>query len=143
MSQMKLFHAMERMMEQGIEEAVRETFRTGRSSGDAADDVDAFVHSLLVRLGLRSVGEPIVAYKVRHPQFLSDLEEVMPPLEKADDAPAPEPPTHASLMPPAVCLTARQRTSPVSISSPVSSFHMTGSRALASLKYSLPVSMSV
>jgi hypothetical protein len=91
MSGMKLFHAMERMMEQGIEEAVRETFRTGRSSGDAADDVDAFVHSLLVRLGLRSVGEPIVAYKVRHPQFLSDLEEVMPPLEKADDAPAPAP----------------------------------------------------
>jgi hypothetical protein len=58
-------------------------------------------------------------------------------------APAPEPPTPASLMPPAVCLTARQRTSPVSISSPVSSFHMTGSSALASLKYSLPVSMSV
>jgi hypothetical protein len=73
MSQMKMFHAMERMMEQEVEEAVRATFREGRSAGDAADDVDAFVHSLLVRLGLRTPGELLRLFK----------SEDMPPLEKA------------------------------------------------------------
>ena len=89
MSQMKMFSTMERMMEQSIEEAVRETFRTGRSSGDAADDVDAFVHSLLVRLGLRSIGEPLIPYKARNPQFLSDVEAAPAPAAAAEvSAPA-------------------------------------------------------
>lgn len=70
---MKMMHAMERMMEQEVEEAVRLTFREGRSAGDAADDVDAFVHSLLVHLGLRTPGELLRLFK----------SEDMPPLEKA------------------------------------------------------------
>ena len=51
-------------MEQNIEEAVRATFREGRSSGDAADDVDAFIHSLLVRLGLRTEGQALMMKSV-------------------------------------------------------------------------------
>jgi len=62
--QMKFAHAMEQMMEQSIEEAVRATFREGRSSGDAANDVDAFIHSLLVRLGLRTPGEVLMMKSV-------------------------------------------------------------------------------
>ena len=57
---MKMVQTMEQMMEQMIEEAVRATFREGRSSGDAADDVDAFIHSLLVRLGLRTPGQAMM-----------------------------------------------------------------------------------
>ena len=64
MSQMKMMHSMEQMMEQTIDEAVRATFREGRSSGDAADDVDAFIHSLLVRLGLRTPGEVLMLKSV-------------------------------------------------------------------------------
>ena len=64
MSQMKFAHAMEQMMEQNIEEAVRATFREGRSSGDAADDVEAFIHSLLVRLGLRTPGQALMLKSV-------------------------------------------------------------------------------
>jgi hypothetical protein len=64
MSQMKMMHAVEQMMEQTIEEAVRATFREGRSSGDAATDVDAFIHSLLVRLGLRTSGEVLMMKSV-------------------------------------------------------------------------------
>jgi hypothetical protein len=64
MSQMKFAPAMEQMMEQMIDEAVRATFREGRSSGDAADDVDAFIHSLLVRLGLRTPGEVLMLKSV-------------------------------------------------------------------------------
>ena len=61
---MKFAHAMEQMMEQNIEEAVRATFREGRSSGDAADDVEAFIHSLLVRLGLRTPGQALMLKSV-------------------------------------------------------------------------------
>ena len=64
MSQMKFAPAMEQMMEQMIDEAVRATFREGRSSGDAADDVDAFIHSLLVRLGLRTPGQALMLKSV-------------------------------------------------------------------------------
>jgi hypothetical protein len=62
--QMKFAHAMEQMMEQSLDEAVRATFREGRSTGDAADDVDAFIHSLLVRLGLRTQGEVLMMKSV-------------------------------------------------------------------------------
>ena len=61
---MKFAPAMEQMMEQMIDEAVRATFREGRSSGDAADDVDAFIHSLLVRLGLRTPGQALMLKSV-------------------------------------------------------------------------------
>ena len=64
MSQMKMVQTMEQMMEQMIDEAVRATFREGRSSGDAADDVDAFIHSLLVRLGLRTPGQALMMKSV-------------------------------------------------------------------------------
>jgi hypothetical protein len=64
MSQMKFVHAMEQLMEQSLEEAVRATFREGRSSGDAADDVEAFIHSLLVRLGLRTDGQALMMKSV-------------------------------------------------------------------------------
>jgi hypothetical protein len=60
----KMMHAVEQMMEQTIDEAVRATFREGRSSGDAAADVDAFIHSLLVRLGLRTSGEVLMMKSV-------------------------------------------------------------------------------
>ena len=60
----KMMHAVEQMMEQSIDEAVRATFREGRSSGDAATDVDAFIHSLLVRLGLRTSGEVLMMKSV-------------------------------------------------------------------------------
>jgi len=62
--QMKMMHSMEQMMEQSLDEAVRATFREGRSTGDAADDVDAFIHSLLVRLGLRTQGEVLMMKSV-------------------------------------------------------------------------------
>lgn len=61
---MKFTHAMEQLMEQSLEEAVRATFREGRSSGDAADDVEAFIHSLFVRLGLLTPGQALMAKSV-------------------------------------------------------------------------------
>jgi len=60
MSQMKFVHAMEQMMEEGIVEAVRLTFR----AGEGAADVEAFTHSLLARLGLRSEGEVLMMKSV-------------------------------------------------------------------------------
>jgi len=60
----KMMSAVEQMMEQSIEEAVRATFREGRSSGDAANDVEAFIHSLLVRLGLRTPGQALMMKSV-------------------------------------------------------------------------------
>lgn len=59
-----MMSAVEQMMEQSIEEAVRATFREGRSSGDAANDVEAFIHSLLVRLGLRTPGQALMMKSV-------------------------------------------------------------------------------
>ena len=57
---MKMMHTMEQMMEQSIDEAVRASFR----AGEGAADVDAFIHSLLVRLGLRTQGEVLMMKSV-------------------------------------------------------------------------------
>jgi len=51
---------MEQMMEESIVEAVRLTFR----AGEGAADVEAFTHSLLARLGLRSEGEVLMMKSV-------------------------------------------------------------------------------
>ena len=110
MSQMKLAHAMEQMMEQCIEEAVRATFREGKGAADVED----FTHSLFVRLGIRSVGEVLMMKSITQmrrtlaagagagaaagpaaaPTEVSDNDDdddellLMPPLEKAEDAAA-------------------------------------------------------
>ena len=95
---MKFAHAMEQMMEQNIEEAVRATFREGRSSGDAVDDVEAFIHSLLVRLGLRTPGQALMLKSV------SKMRAALAASPEASDdellavtaAPAPAPPSVAA-----------------------------------------------
>jgi hypothetical protein len=103
MSQMKFAHAMEQMMEQSIEEAVRATFREGRSSGDAADDVEAFIHSLLVRLGLRTPGEALMLKSVSKMRAAlavspdaSDDELLAVTAEAPAEAPAPKTPEDGS-----------------------------------------------
>jgi len=55
---MKMMHTMERIMEQQIEEAVREVF-LANANANANANADDFAHALLVRLGLRSPGEQV------------------------------------------------------------------------------------
>jgi hypothetical protein len=79
MSGMKLFHTMERMMDQMIEEAVRELFLAGNDNTNTQPD--DFAHALLVRLGLRSPGETV-------PSFVTPVRKLFTPAAAAAAAAA-------------------------------------------------------
>lgn len=81
----KMTHILENAMEAAIEDAVRDTFRHGASSGHADDDTDAFVHALLVRLGLRAASAPFVPAP-RAPDAAESDDELMPALEKVPES---------------------------------------------------------
>jgi len=95
MSQMKMFHVMERMMEQNVEEALRKTVRSMWSE-KTHEETDDFVQEVLEALGLRvgiPLGKQMPWRRETPPPSAEDDDDdddyaLIPALVKADDTAA-------------------------------------------------------